>query len=150
MRSYYDTGILLKLYTAEPESSAVQAFVQGRGEPVRITELHHAECVSALKLKQFRGECTAEQSGKALQLLAGDLRDGVLRRVAVDWEKAWSRCLELGGNHAAETGVRTLDSLHVACAAQLEMGEFVSSDRRQIALAGKAGLVVVDPTASRT
>jgi predicted nucleic acid-binding protein len=35
----------------------------------------------------------------------------------------------------------------VACAIQLEAREFVSSDRRQIALAEKAGLEVLDPTA---
>jgi predicted nucleic acid-binding protein len=147
MRTYFDTGILLKLYTAEPESLAVAAFAQARREPIRITELHYSECVSALRLKQFRGESTATQSKKAIALLAGDLRAGSLRLVAVDWQQAWSRCRELSESHAAETGARTLDALHVACAIQLEAREFVSSDRRQIALAEKAGLEVLDPTA---
>ncbi len=147
MKSYYDTGILLKLYTVEAESLAVQAFVYGRGEPIRISDLHHAECVSALRLKQFRGECSSAQSKKALALFGGDLRAGVLRLVAVDWEKAWSRCRSLSETHAAETGVRTLDALHIACAIQMEAREFVSSDRRQIALAELTGLEVVDPTA---
>lgn len=59
MNAYYDTGIILKLYTAEPEAEA----------------------------------------------------------------------------HAGATGCRTLDSLHVACAALLSATEFITSDYRQIALA---------------
>ncbi len=53
MNTYYDTGILLKLCTEEPESPAVRDFVTGRGEPIRVSELRLAECVSALRLKQF-------------------------------------------------------------------------------------------------
>jgi predicted nucleic acid-binding protein len=147
MNTYYDTGILLKLYTTELESTSVQRFVHGRGEPIRISDLHHSECVSALRLKQFRGECEPVQSKKAIALLGGDLRDGTLRLVAVDWGKAWSCCRDLSERFAAETGARTLDALHVACAIQLEAREFVSSDKRQIALAEKAGLEVVNPTA---
>lgn len=147
MKTYYDTGILLKLYTAESGSAAVQDFVHGRGEPIRISDLHHAECVSALRLKLFRGECTPAQSRQVLKLLGGDLRAGTLRLAAVDWGQAWCRCRELSESHAAETGARTLDTLHVACAIHLEAREFVSSDRRQIALAEKAGMEVVDPTA---
>jgi len=147
MKTYYDTGILLKLYTTDPGSSAVQAFVHERREPIRISSLHHAECVSALRLKQFRGESTAAQSKKALALIAGALRAGSLRMVAVDWEQAWSRCWEMSESLAAATGARTLDTLHVACAIQLEAVEFASSDKRQIALAGKTGMEVFDPTA---
>jgi uncharacterized protein len=150
MKTYYDTGVLLKLYTAEPGSAVVQAFVMDRHEPIRITGLHHSECVSALRLKQFRGEASAAQCKKAMALLAGDLREGSLRMVSVDWEKAWSRCRELSESHAAATGARTLDALHVACALQLEVHEFASSDRRQMALAEKMGLEVHDPTVSQS
>ena len=38
MNGYYDTGLLLKLYTAEPESPAVQAFVHSRAQSLQITE----------------------------------------------------------------------------------------------------------------
>lgn len=146
MKTYYDTGILLKLYTAEPGSPAVQAFIHERREAIRISDLHHAECVSALRLKLFRGECTPAQSRKALASIAGDLRTGTLRLVAVEWGAAWNLCRESSETHAAETGVRTLDALHVACAIVLKAREFVSSDKRQLALAGKAGMEVFDPT----
>lgn len=147
MKTYYDTGVLLKLYTAEPESPAVEAFVRSRADPIRLAEIHRAECVSALRLKLFRGECTAAQSERAIALIASDLRSGALRMVAVDWDLAWCHCRDLSAEHAAATGVRTLDALHVACAMLLGVGEFVTSDRRQSALAAKVGLKAVDPTA---
>lgn len=146
MNDYYDTGLLLKLYTAEPESPAVQAFVHHRAQAIQITDLHHAECVSALRLKQFRGECTATEATRALQLLEDDLRAGVLRMVAVEWSQVWKECRSLAEAHAARTGCRTLDALHVASALVLGAREFITSDHRQTACASKAGLAITDPT----
>ena len=45
---YFDTGTLLKLYTSEPESAADQRFVSAQSQPLHFSDLHHAECVSAL------------------------------------------------------------------------------------------------------
>jgi predicted nucleic acid-binding protein len=146
MNGYYDTGLLLKLYTAEPDSPAVQAFVHHRAQALQITELHHAECVSALRLKQFRGECTATEATGTLKLLDDDLRTGVLRMVALDWIQVWKQCRCLAEAHAALTGCRTLDALHVASALVLGAREFISSDQRQAACAIRAGLSVTDPT----
>ena len=146
MNGYYDTGLLLKLYTAEPESPAVQAFVHSRAQSLQITGLHHAECVSALRLKEFRGECTATEATGALKLLDDDLRAGVLRMVAVEWNQVWKQCRCLAEVHAAHTGCRTLDALHVASALVLGAREFITSDHRQSACAIRAGLSVTDPT----
>ena len=146
MKCYYDTGLLLKLYTAELESPAVQTFVHNRAQALQITDLHHAECVSALRLKQFRGECAATEVNGALKLLDHDLRSGVLRMVAVEWNQIWKECLCLVAAHAALTGCRTLDALHVASALVLGASEFITSDHRQTTLAIRAGLAVIDPT----
>ena len=146
MNGYYDTGLLLKLYTAEPESPAVQAFVHHRAQAIQITDLHHAECVSAFRLKQFRGECTATEATGALKLLEEDIRAGVLRMVAVEWSQVWKKCRSLAEAHAALTGCRTLDALHVASALMLGAREFITSDHRQTAFASKVGLSVTDPT----
>jgi len=146
MNGYYDTGLLLKLYTAEAESPAVQAFVHHREQALQITDLHHAECVSAFRLKQFRGECTVSEATRAIKLLDDDLQAGVLRMVAVEWNQVWQECRALAEAHAAQTGCRTLDSLHVASALVLGAREFITSDQRQKALASKAGLTVMDPT----
>lgn len=148
MNAYYDTGILLKLYTGEPQSAAVENFVRARQERLTITDLHWAECVSALKLKVFRKECQDETASTALEHLKLDLQRGVLQIVEVDWDHAWRECRILSNQFAGETGVRTLDTLHVAIARLLERKLFLTSDRRQAALATRIGLAVEDPTIS--
>lgn len=144
---YFDTGVLLKLYTSEPESSAVQNFVTTRGQAIAVTELHLTEATSAFRLKEFRGECSADQSSAALGSIEDDLRARLLRRTAVDWPEIWTRCQMLARTETARHGTRTLDTLHVAAALHLGSSEFVSTDRRQTALARACGISVVDPLA---
>ena len=150
MSVYYDTGLLLKLYTAEAESPVVQAFVHHRAQAISITDLHLAECVSAFRLKQFRGECTATEATHAIRLIDEDLRSGVLRMMAVEWTQVWMECRALAESHAALTGCRTLDALHVASARVLGIREFITSDVSQTALAIKAGMDVRNPVRQET
>ena len=67
-------------------------------------------------------------------LLTDDLRTGVLQMVGVEWNPVWNRCRSLAEAHAAQTGCRTLDALHVASALVLGAHEFITSDHRQTAL----------------
>jgi hypothetical protein len=136
---------LLKLYTNESDSESVRKFAVRRGEALAFTPLHHAECVSALRLKCFRGEADEEEVAGALRDIESDVSAGVLRPAAVQWDAVWLRCRVLSDAHAAATGCRTLDSLHVACALLLGAEEMVTGDVRQAALGRKAGLRVVDP-----
>jgi len=145
MSYYYDTGILLKLYTEETESAAVRKFCMEVAEPIPFSELHHSECASALHLKAFRGECSVAQANRALADMADDRRSGVLHTIHPDWQTIWSRTAHLAQSFAATTGCRTLDSLHVACALELGYVQFVSSDIRQSKLAREAGLSVCCP-----
>jgi predicted nucleic acid-binding protein len=112
---------------------------------VVFTSLHRTECVSALRLKVFRGECRLEQSNAALANLDTDATAGVLKHTALEWDEVWAQVEILARTHAAATGCRTLDSLHVASALQLGAREMVTSDGRQAALARKSGLKVVNP-----
>ncbi|MFP4166043.1 MAG: type II toxin-antitoxin system VapC family toxin [Opitutales bacterium] len=145
MSYYYDTGLLLKLYTEEPESAAVRKFCIEAGEAIPFLELHDSECVSALHLKAFRGECSVAQANRALSDMADDRRSGVLHAIHPDWQVIWARSAHLAQSYAATTGCRTLDSLHVACALELGFVQFVSSDVRQSKLAREAGLSVCCP-----
>lgn len=145
MSYYYDTGLLLKLYTEEPESDAVRTFCIQSAEPIPFLALHQSECTSALHLKAFRGECSVAQANRALSDIAEDRRAGVLHSINPNWQAIWKRTTELAQSYAAITGCRTLDSLHVACALELGYVRFVSSDARQSKLAGHLGLEVVCP-----
>lgn len=149
MSRYYDTGVVLKLYTLERQSDAVRRFVVIAGEPIVFTQLHAAESISALRLKCFRGECAEAESSAAIRDIESDMVSGVLRPKALDWGEAWRRCRALSKSHAAATGCRTLDALHVACALLLEADEFVTTDRRQADLASRAGLSVMNPASGK-
>lgn len=55
-------------------------------------------------------------------------------------EKALDLCADLARRHGAKLGVRTLDSLHVACALELKAERFWTFDERQAKLAKAVGL----------
>ena len=145
MTVYYDTGIILKLYTEEPESPPARRFVLKRKQPLYLNALHRTECTAAFRLKAFRGECEAEAAGRAIADFEDDIAHGIIRIVEVDWAQAWTICRNLLDKHGATTGCRTLDALHVACARSLAIREFITSDNRQSALARLAGMTVTSP-----
>lgn len=150
MSIYYDTGVLLKLYTVEPESASVRAFVTQAAEAIPFLSLHQSECASALHLKAFRGECSVQQANQALGDIDEDLRSGVFNRMLPDWESVWAKAFELSQAYASITGCRTLDTLHVSAALHLGIRKFATSDQRQAGLASRVGLRVFDPTLSST
>jgi len=55
-------------------------------------------------------------------------------------EKAFDLCADLARRYGPKLGVRTLDSLHVACALELRAEQFWTFDERQARLARAAGL----------
>jgi predicted nucleic acid-binding protein len=69
----------------------------------------------------------------------GDLKTGIWERVELP-ENAWELCADLARRHGARFGTRTLDSLHVACALELNAERFWTFDDRQAKLAKAAGL----------
>ena len=56
--------------------------------------------------------------------------------------------VQLAREYAAETGYRTLDTLHCAWARNLDASGFLSTDGRQLALARLIGLQILEPEKS--
>ncbi len=135
---YLDTGCLLKLYYPEPESPRVAAMVSG--QPIALVVLHEIEAANALELKLFRKQATGAQVRKTLALLEHDARAGVLHRPAVNWGDALRDAAAVAKAHTRALGCRSLDVIHCAVARHLGAAAFVTSDRRQRALALKLGL----------
>lgn len=54
--------------------------------------------------------------------------------------RAWDTGIDLARRHGPALGVRTLDSLHVACALELKAERFWTFDERQARLAEAVGL----------
>jgi predicted nucleic acid-binding protein len=135
---YLDTGCLVKLYYPEPESQKVAALVAGKS--ICFNPLHELELTNALHLKLFHRTASPAQVQAAAELVAADVKSGVLLQAVANWEKVFRSATDLARQHSSSFGCRSLDVLHCASALVLEAAEFVSMDARQKQLADAMGL----------
>jgi hypothetical protein len=143
LKIYFDTGLLLKLYSIEPNSAQAIALIQSHGAPILFSGLQQTELRTALHRKMARREMTSLQLKKALKDLQHDLDVGVLHTPQLDWPEVWATANRLTAKYVRTTSCRTLDILHVAVALQLGVKIFATTDQRQILLARKTGLKTV-------
>jgi len=141
----FDTALLLKLYTVEPDTPDVIALAASLAEPVFLTDFNRVELSNALHRKHGRHEITAGDVAKALAHVRNDLRAGVLRWVEPDWKRVFAATEQLCARHAAITHCRTLDAIHAGLALELKASALATTDVRQAALARAAGLRVLVP-----
>jgi len=146
LKIYFDTGLLLKLYSFESNSAQAIALIQSHGTPIILSGLQQTELRNALHRKKARGEMTAPQLKTALKDLQRDLDAGVLQVPQLDWPEVWTKADRLTAKYVVTTSCRTLDVLHVAVALQLGVKVFGTTDQRQLLLARKAGLKTVTLT----
>lgn len=104
-----------------------------------FTPLHRAEWAHAIAQHIFRRSLRVDEAIELDRQLEGDIRSGTWSQIDVP-ERAFDICAELARRHGAKLGVRTLDSLHVACAIELKAERFLTFDERQAKLAKAAGL----------
>jgi len=106
---------------------------------VWLTPLHRAEFVHAVFLHVFRKAATAIEAEDAIKLLERDCASGVWQLVDLP-AGAFAQSIDLAREYGPTLGVRTLDSLHVACALGLKAERFWTFDARQARLAEAVGL----------
>jgi predicted nucleic acid-binding protein len=140
---YFDTGLLVKLYLTEQNSSEATALIQGHGIPICFCGLQQTELRNALYRKCGRSEITERQLTVALKDIQSDMDGGVLQMPDIEWPEIWTNADRLTAKYALATQCRTLDMLHVAVAVQLGIKTFGTTDNRQMVLARKAGLKVI-------
>jgi predicted nucleic acid-binding protein len=128
---YFDTGLLLKVYSAEPNSAKASFLVQSQGTPLIFCQFQQTELRNALYRKVARKEIDRTQLGNSLRRIEADLAHGILEVPKVEWEKIWGSADQLTSKYALTTQCRTLDVLHVAVALQLEVRNFGTTDARQ-------------------
>lgn len=143
MKVYFDTGLLLKLYSVEPNSAQAVALIQSQGFPIVFCQLQQTELRNALYRKAARNEIDRRQLDKSLKRIQSDLDNGVLQISNLEWSEVWANADQLTTKYALVTQCRTLDVLHVAVALQLGIKTFGTTDVRQMVVARKAGLKVV-------
>jgi predicted nucleic acid-binding protein len=142
LNTYFDTGVLVKLYCIETNTPEAVKLAGQFIPPIAFTHWQEIEIRNALRLKLFRKEVTAVELKKGLSNLDTDIASGLLQKVSYDIASVFRKANELSESHSASLGCRTLDILHVAAAVVIGAKIFVTFDARQAALATKAGLKV--------
>jgi len=140
---YLDSCALVKLVRTEDGSSALQAWLDERGDELVVTsELSRAEVLRTIRRNNHRdtGElidpaALAAELAEAAEVLAS------VAQVAVD-----SDVLDRAGALSAPM-IRTLDAIHLVSATEWDLSDvqLVTYDRRLAAAATDAGMTVVAP-----
>ena len=136
--SYADTSFFVSLYVKDAHSIKADEMLRG-GERPPITPLHIAEWTHAIAQQVHRRQMTISEAERLHRDFDEDRAARVWRTLAVP-EAALEICADLGKRYGPKLGLRTLDSLHVACALELKTRRFWSFDERQKKLAKAAGL----------
>ena len=140
MSAYVDSSFVVSLYLTDVHSPEARRRVQG-APPLVLTPLHRAEWAHALGQHQFRETVTAEKAQRAQAQFVEDEAADLWREVPLP-ENALELCADLARRYASRLGMRTLDTLHVACALELKAERFWTFDDRQAKLAKAVGFKI--------
>lgn len=144
-RIYVDPSALRSLYLHDGRSRAMARWRRRHPAPLPVTHHGRVEIVNAMALAVFRGDIAPVIMTDALGDLDDDFVAGRLVQADLLWRRALDRAAELSRSHTPRLGTRSLDVLHVACAAELGCTVFISYDVRQQDLAKAVGLRIVAP-----
>lgn len=135
---YADTSFLVSAYVEDEHSRAADE--QLRTMPrLYFTPLHVAEWMHATSQQAFRKRLSLRELEEVWRELETDRAVGIWVSVEIP-EHAFDLCAELARRHGPKIGMRTLGSLHVACALELKADTFWTFDERQAKLAKAEGL----------
>ena len=135
---YADTSFQIAAYIVDVHSPAVVSRMASRPQ-LCLTPFSRGEVANAIYRQVFTGRLSAIEVQRAWRSFEGDTAAGVWRSVEFP-PRAWETCVDLARRFAPTLGVRTLDSLHVACALELKADRFWTFDDRQARLAEAVGL----------
>lgn len=135
---YADTSFQISVYIVDLHTVSALGRLATRPR-ICLTPFSRSEVANAIYRQAFIGRLSLAESMRAWQSFENDCAAGV-------WEifpfpnRAWETCADLARQYAPTLGVRTLDSLHVACALELRAERFWTFDERQARLAEAVGL----------
>jgi hypothetical protein len=101
------------------------------------------EIVNGLCQAAFRRHITVLALRDALASVEEDFAAGRYVNAEVPWRSALRRADDLSREYTPEIGCRSLGVLHVACALELGLPNFLTVDARQRRLARSVGLKLV-------
>lgn len=133
-----DSSLLFSLYVVDSNSPAAVTQMTPRPE-VWLTPLHRAELANAIHRYVFRQRLSEFEARRVWKAFEDDCAMGAWDLVDFPFP-AWNRSIDLARRHGSVLGIRTLDTLHVACAMELGAERFWTFDERQAKLAEAVGL----------
>ena len=135
---YADSSFLISSYVQD--SHATEFLRRICSHPtVWITPFHKAEAAHGIYLHVFYKKLSPDAAARAWNEFRHDCASGIWTSVGMP-EETWEASIRLAQKHGPVLGVRTLDSLHVACALELKAERFWTFDERQARLADAVGL----------
>jgi predicted nucleic acid-binding protein len=135
---YADTSLLISLYLTDAHTAEAERRIASK--PILwLTPLHRAEWAHALEQHIFRKQLSVREARQLDADFESDRAAGVYAETGLS-ETTFDLCIQLARRHAARFGNRTLDSLHVAQALELQAERFWTFDERQSRLARAEGL----------
>ena len=138
MTVYADSSFLISSYVQD--SHLIEFLRRISSHPaVWITPFHKAEVAHGIYLHVFHKMLSPDAAARAWNEFLQDCAAGVWTSVSLP-ERTWETCATLARQYGPTLGVRTLDSLHVACALELKAERFWTFDQRQVRLAEAVGL----------
>ncbi len=112
-------------------------------EKARIwfTPLLAAECSHAIAKQVFYRKVSLAEADLIFGTLERDRAEGLWVETPMP-ENAFDLCADLARRHGPKLGMKTLDTLHVACALELKAERFWTFDERQAKLAKAQGMKI--------
>jgi len=135
---YADTSFLVSTYIRDAHYARVEGLLK-LVERIFLTPLHEAEWAHAIAQHVFRGYMSENDAAELSRQFQDDRKAGIWAEVALP-ENAFELCVDLARKYGPKLGIRTLDSLHVACALELKAERFWTFEDRQAKLAKTQGL----------
>ena len=132
MKTFLDSSAFAKRFVDEAGSDKVEDTCAKASE-LGLSVICVPEIISALNRRRRERSLTAAQYTKAKQQLLDDVRDADIINLAVPVVGSAIGVLEA-------SPVRAMDALHIGCALEWGAELFVSSDKKQLSAARRAGL----------
>lgn len=110
---------------------------------IALSRIAGLEVKNAFRLALYRQWIQPIQEARVQALFDEDSDGGFLRPMPFATDEIFSEAERLSRLHSKNSGNRSLDVLHVACARIIELQVFASFDARQRKLAESVGLRVL-------
>lgn len=133
-----DSSLLVSLYLIDANTPKALQRMSARPD-ISLTSLNHTELAHAISQSVFRKKITEFEAQRAWRAFEDDCANGVWITTKLP-DSVWQTSIHLARRHGPTLGVRTLDTLHVACALELRADAFWTFDDRQIRLSQAVGL----------